>query len=160
MAGLSINSSPIDNLLHSPPDKRFTLVCCVFVSPSVFRICSICHTKFVFNSCFIFVKPVYRKKFNRLTVDFFSLSETFFPNFKWAAAVMYSSTVKFFKRKSCCVTYADCLRNVLNFRLAPFTSTRPSIPPFLSYSFYMSINCTFQNVNLRDQLTLIQLKCS
>ena len=59
MAGLSINSSPIDNLLHSPPDKRFTLVCCVFVSPSVFRICSICHTKFVFNSYFFFGKSAY-----------------------------------------------------------------------------------------------------
>jgi hypothetical protein len=42
MAGLSINSSPIDSLLHSPPDKHFTLVFWVFVSPNVFRICSIC----------------------------------------------------------------------------------------------------------------------
>jgi hypothetical protein len=49
------------------------------------------------------------------------------------------------------------LRNVLNFRSAPLTSTRPSIPPFLQRT--LPFNNTLQILKIR-MLTLIQLKCS
>jgi hypothetical protein len=68
------------------------------------------------------------------TLNNFSLFGTLLPNFRWTAAIMYSSRVRSCNRWSFCVMYADCLRNVLTSCFSPLTLTQPSIPSFLPNS--------------------------
>lgn len=91
--GLSISSSAIDSRLHSPPDKREIRVCWLFVNPSVFITSSIYkEKKFTLNYGGLYTTRL------APTVEIFSLLETALPSLRWAAEIMYSSTVRFLKR--------------------------------------------------------------
>lgn len=126
-AGLSNNSRPIESRLRSPPDKFEILVRWLFISPKVFKIISICRSKF--PKVNVLLLKFWDKWKN--TINFFSLLETLLPSFRWLADIMYSSTDKSCKRWSFCGMYADCLRNVLTSCFSSLTSTQPSTPLIL-----------------------------